>query len=150
GVFSNNQRTGITSYEMYSGSGIQLSSIVPPSSANGFTGNFRATVVNASNPAQMWFAFRTTTPTSTTNPPGFTAASTFTSIQNGFYTLEFQCCGAGFVKSGGTYVEDVVFPGDWSLIGTGPGRAQLLTQPASGWTITQNFAYDPFTNTTLF
>ncbi len=151
GAFTNSQRPAELSFTMGSGPAVQIDNVVPPSAQNSYNSTFTATLGADTSQNDRYFTFTTVygpaTPAQYAQNPNY---STFVlnPNANGYNTLEFMCCGAGFVTQGGTYVEDVQIPGDWSL-GSGVGQAQLLGINAA-WAVTQNFVYNPQTNTTLF
>jgi hypothetical protein len=74
---------------------------------------------------------------------------------NGFWGLRFggpfgsRGGGAGLVDVGASFAVDIVIPGDWSNLGTGPGQTQLINVNPT-YTIDSNFVYDPISMTTDF
>lgn len=66
---------------------------------------------------------------------------------NGLPTLEFLGNNYGFLKAGGVFDYAVTLPGDWSTTGTAAGDSELLALNPE-FTVTQDFVFDPASNTT--
>src|SRR5579862_6562371 len=73
----------------------------------------------------------------------------YTFIANGQWALQLNQNSILGVNDGDPFYWNLTLPGNWSVEGTGPGEYELLSYNAD-WTITNDFVYDPITNTTLF
>lgn len=80
----------------------------------------------------------------------FPGGGTGVSVSNGQYILEANYTSGGGVNYGGTYLWQMVIPGNWSTIGTSLGDHELLGFNSAYWTIDDNFTYNSGTNTTTF
>lgn len=129
-----------TGFSVTGGAGVSISGVVPPNAAG--TALFTATVVGLSDQRinVLWL--------NQSGPPGQGFTLTH-DTSSGFHTLVFSGGGGGFVRAGGQFVFSAMLPGNWSSLGTGVGQTEFLGI-SPDFTVTQNFSYQPATNTTVF
>ena len=84
----------------------------------------------------------------TANGPDFTTSWTKSEVMFGHNVLHFSGGGTGFLDTGGIFVDNIFITGDWSGLGTNAGNHTGLTF-ASGYSVINDFIYDPMHNWTL-
>jgi hypothetical protein len=139
GSFNISVSSGFQSFAYFSDAGILLSNTTNPTPA-GNPGVFTTTITGTTNRVAGYDVTRLASLT-----PSIFALR----IVNGFYTLELTSSSTGFLRTGGTFIESIVLPGNWSSHGVGTGQSELLSNQG-GFTVTKDFVFDPVANATVF